>query len=664
MTALYKNSNQKRNGKRPRSIYSASLVKSSVILSCYLTLSVHSTKWPSTTETQPSETNRSKSSRESPSFGTSQDENPQYNHHNVVRRREEHTNSIETQHISNESNLGKLENVDLLESLAPGEELAMVSDVLLMNVSFEIDAFLFGGDIVVSSSDVDQESSSISNTSENFGNTHQQRQHFLNIKRPVHDLFMSWCRDVLGIYAVVQIQFFEYVDFMDIDPSHNLEDDIETAGDDVETDRSVVNVRGLAAASDIEIGDVVIGIPLKALWSVATLIDSDPILGGDVMGPAARQKHGWNIAALDDDETSAQKIDLQFYEMPLLAVALLYHVQLGQTSSFAPYVDILKETQTDSLPFLWSAQRIRSSSIASEGLRTVARGIRREMKEMYQTVVKILIDQHPSIFGKHAAQSGQDWMFSYGKFQWAFAIINSRHWRLPIEDLEIIEKNDRRSTSHQSFVDIVSNTVVDEQIPPADMPTEHWIQGHEDLDEDFLHDRLDPQDPTTFFTAARHSFLAPVADLLNFGPPCTRGRYNKESQTFEIIATCSFRKGQEVTFWYSDECQHVVMGVYGFSHPLIPSCLTSEDLRLQNEVLEEELVSAFSELELIQHKLADAETALRDCECSRYNLETDSVSSLKDSTISGSSERGSSRKSMKHEGKPRIRRTYSRRSEF
>lgn len=652
MSTLPNNSNRKRYGKRPRSVCSVSLMKSSVMLTCYLTQqSVQS----SAADKKSFGTNRSRVFNEIPSSVTIQDENHQNSHHNVVRRREELYDNEESHNKSKESHLGNLEHVDFLNLFSPGEEINLTSNFSQINVSVEIDVSSLGVDGFVSSSDRVQESARISNISNDFSELHHQGQDLRNKEYPLHERFLTWCRDVLGIYAIVEIQLFEYVDFMNVDPFHSLEDDIEPSENYIETNQSIIKVRGLAAASDIEIGDVVIGIPLKALWSVTTLIDSDPILGG-VMGPEARLKHGWNIAALDDQDDSADMMDLQFYEMPLLAVALLYHIQLGPTSLFAPYIDILKDTPTDSLPFLWSAQRIRSSSIASEGLRTVARGIRREMKEMYETVVKVLIDQHPIIFGKHTAErSGQDWMFSYERFQWAFAIINSRHWRLPIDDLEIIEKHESQTVLQK---DVVASTAVGEQLPPADMPTEHWVKEHGDVDEELL------QDPSILFTAARHSFLAPVADLLNFGPPCTRGRYNKDSQTFEIIASCSFRKGQEVTFWYSDECQHVVMGVYGFSHPLIPGCPTSEDLRLQNEVLEEELVGAFSELELVQLKLDDAEVVLRNCECSRYEHGSHDGSSLKDTTIAGSSVRGSSWKSMKREGKPRIRRTYSRRSEF
>ena len=80
--------------------------------------------------------------------------------------------------------------------------------------------------------------------------------------------------------------------------------------------------------------------------------------------------------------------------MPLLAVALLYHVQLGAESPLFPYLQILQHTTgLDRMPFLWNSAKLRKE--ASEGVQRVARGIQQDMKEMYDTVVPVLVQQHP-----------------------------------------------------------------------------------------------------------------------------------------------------------------------------------------------------------------------------------------------------------------------------
>ena len=63
----------------------------------------------------------------------------------------------------------------------------------------------------------------------------------------------------------------------------------------------------------------------------------------------------------------------------------------------------------------------------------------------------------------------------------------------------------------------------------------------------------------TTMSNMKHSFMSPLADMLNFGPACAKGRYNTELKAFEVIATCKFLQGEEVTFWYSDDCENVMI---------------------------------------------------------------------------------------------------------
>jgi hypothetical protein len=272
----------------------------------------------------------------------------------------------------------------------------------------------------------------------------------------------------------------------------------------------------------------------------------------------------------------------------------------------------------------------------------VARGIQQEFREMYDSIVQVLIREHPDLFGRplttgtasatgstlginaNANSNEKKWMFSFESFQWAMAMVNSRHWQLPISDLESPEASVGGGIKEHSKPRVATTT--DEQVPPADMPTDIWTQEHDG--------DVDDQDNVKENTAVKsHSFLAPVADLLNFGPPCTTGRYNTESHTFEIVASCPFTMGQEVTFWYSDECDDIMAGSYGFTHPMVPKCPTREDLRNTSEelkertvVLEEHLREAYEDLNHLYAELEHAQEILNGCDCCRYEKRTGDAS--------------------------------------
>jgi hypothetical protein len=425
-----------------------------------------------------------------------------------------------------------------------------------------------------------------------------------DVQKQYEDEFMLWCEQVLGIYTILEIQTFEYYDYMQALPNDD-DDDFDSDDDDrlpVE-ELPLIPVRGLAASRDIDKGEVVIRIPFQALLTVSTTIDQDPVLSR-VLGPQARQNHGWIADGTDES--------VYLLEMPLLAVALLHHQKLGATSPLSAYIRVLESSDIHAMPFLWPHARLKE---VSPGVRTVARGIQQEIRDMYDSVVQVLIREHPDLFGppvtnsnSHTTNTSEEkkWMFSFEHFQWAFAMVNSRHWQLPISDLERPEVAGSGDFSKES---------VDEQNPPADMPTDIWAQEHGDAIGGKKEKKADNS----------HSFLAPVADLLNFGPPCTTGRYNPESHTFEIVASCSFSKGQEVTFWYSDECDDIIAGSYGFTHPMVPKCPTAEDWRNTSqewkekaELMEEQLSEAYEDLNHLYAELEHAQAILDGCDCCRY----------------------------------------------
>ncbi|GKY99827.1 hypothetical protein MPSEU_000936500 [Mayamaea pseudoterrestris] len=449
-------------------------------------------------------------------------------------------------------------------------------------------------------------------------------------EKRMHRDFMDWCKQVLGIQTILEIQVFEYPDNMKALPTEDWgdadDDNVDIQAPPVES-FPTIPVRGLAATRNIQEGETIIRIPMQALFSVATTIDNDPVLSR-VMGPEARRKHGWDsgAAATANDDDASAATDSFVLEIPLLAIALLHHKKLGFGSPLSPYFRILERTPVDSFPFLWSNAKLRAET--SEGIRAVARGIKRDVRDMYTTVVQVLIDEHPDIFGNRTSivdeaplddagaeelPIADEWMFSLEHFQWAFAIVNSRHWQLPIPDLTaghlLQHPNPRR--------DSVAVEGGDDPLlpPPADMPTDHWVQG-----------AATPNEATN--RTLLHSFMAPVADMLNFGPPCTRGRYDEATHTFEIIASCSFLKGQEVTFWYANECDHVMVGVYGFTHPLVPKCPSAEEYHRMSEEWQRQAKELYDEVDQKNQLVAqlDAEVAfyqdvLERCSCCKYDRE-------------------------------------------
>lgn len=434
--------------------------------------------------------------------------------------------------------------------------------------------------------------------------------------------FLDWVEDTLNINTeLVTIENFEYLDYIQamkdgVDIFYDEEvqyyqsfirgndafdyggdgyyyDDDEDYFDEEEdeededqflsvTDYPTITTRGLAASRDIVVGEVILKVPHDALWTVSNTIDKDPILS-KVMGTDIRRKYGWN-STMD--------------EIPLLAVALLYHYQLNNdhniydleesepldeydddvtllsmlqdTVSYAPYLKLMQDTNlAERIPHLWDSKTLRQA--ATIGVRRVAKGIQKDVKELYERIMLPLIQDNPDVFGnpfykqkppkdlmelsdqqkiQHPSDGAKEleWMFSLEKFRWAFALVNSRHWQLPIPE-EGYGDTDDADAFHAS-----SNMQFDESAsPPASMPTDEWMDLQKELD--FLRDEDKNVGEESIELTMGNSFLAPVADLMNFGPPCTRGLYNTTTHTFDILATCNIAKGQEITFWYGDACQ-------------------------------------------------------------------------------------------------------------
>ena len=555
--------------------------------------------------------------------------------------------------------------------------------------------------------------------------------------------FLDWCIRRLGISTMLEIQTFEYYDYLRA-MAERTDAFCEDCRDDdydydyiygieqqqllkQQSDRFVsvqdyprISVRGLAAKKDIAIGDVVLRIPYSALLTVTNVIDRDPVLS-QVLGKEARKKYGWNAKAVRDMEVNLgngnaknpteESLDAKskndsnnnhdnnddgedenddsvhfYYEMPLLAVALLHHVQLGPLSPLAPYIELLQSTPVQELiPIVWSKEKLRVD--ANDGVRRVVRGIQRDVREMYTAVLEVLIQDHPHLFGdpnliaddddveeeqdekkirgekdeedeEEDHEVEEEWMFSFEKFQWAFALVNSRHFYLPLTTTSSpgaassssSSVSKRGSSSSMPTVTPKEEDVQEEnalpqlssESPPASTPTEDWVAQQQQ------NQRKEKESKDTNTTSSTelnstgngkgsssnpntpydwpmgNSFLAPVADLLNFGPPCTRGYYNEDTQSFEIVAMCSFSKGQEVTFWYSDACDDVIVANYGFTHPMVPKCPTLEDWKRHAEsqrkhadLLYQQLENLYDDLDRMDIELERVHGILNKCDCCR-----------------------------------------------
>lgn len=480
--------------------------------------------------------------------------------------------------------------------------------------------------------------------------------------------FLQWCFDTWGIdTSLVKIDVFLYNDYIlamedrvdifcedcydasgdDGNTNNNDEDGLDFFGhglyyyDDLEEDRLVsvtdypsVPVRGLKAARNLNVGEVVLSIPHQALWTLSNILDKDPVLS-KIMGKEMREQHGW---------------DSPIDEIPLLAIALLYHLTLlrpdsGKRSSLhAPYLQMLFQQDLDDfIPHLWSSHKLRKA--ATPQVRKVAKGIQRDVVEMYETIVLVLVEEHPDVFGEPweenrsvdddvnltndkngenrrlVDETGAEWMYSLQRFHWAFALINSRHWHLPVPEnvSENPPPNERDVDDGESptMTENDDNVSFNDQ-PPASMPTEEWMQHQRE--QQMKEEERDSDSESLLHGTAPvegNSFLAPLADLLNFGPPCTRGMYNHTTDSFEIIATCPFRKGQEITFWYADACEDVFMANYGFTMPfLVPKCPNAKDEAAATiRHLSQDLGFAYQQLDRMDQQIDELLGVLHDCHC-------------------------------------------------
>jgi hypothetical protein len=140
--------------------------------------------------------------------------------------------------------------------------------------------------------------------------------------------------------------------------------------------------------------------------TVHTTIDHDPVLSR-ILGPEARKRLGW----VGDSNSDDQQQDARLYEMPLLIVALLYHVSLGRNSPLWNYIShVLVKAPVDTMPILWDNHKLERDT--TESVRRIARDIKADILGLYR-MVEVLIKEYPDVF---AAPTNDDveWRQVYG----------------------------------------------------------------------------------------------------------------------------------------------------------------------------------------------------------------------------------------------------------
>eukprot|EP00551_Chaetoceros_affinis_P013035 CAMPEP_0203687016 /NCGR_PEP_ID=MMETSP0090-20130426/49362_1 /ASSEMBLY_ACC=CAM_ASM_001088 /TAXON_ID=426623 /ORGANISM="Chaetoceros affinis, Strain CCMP159" /LENGTH=871 /DNA_ID=CAMNT_0050556265 /DNA_START=423 /DNA_END=3038 /DNA_ORIENTATION=+ len=398
--------------------------------------------------------------------------------------------------------------------------------------------------------------------------------------------------------------------------------------------------------------------------------------------------------------------DSSYYEIGLLTVALLYHRSLGELSPIWFQIYTLLDDSVSGveyMPIRWDMYKLQHEfdgvtlGPSGDEVRRLVLSMKHDIKVMYNDIMGVLIRDHGDIFGRPTSASDNstgsaslksgneeeeitigdvdndddiggdtEWMFSYEKFEWAFAIVNSRKWHLPLADLDESvggrriygrnhasnynesnsNSNGNRNTNgknhHNDQIPVAANAM------PAQQPTDEYMTLQDEAirleysEENITprpapspsleHEQIRNKMKDDVIIRTKHSFMAPLADMLNFGPPCAEGRYNTEAKAFEVIATCKFFQGQEVTFWYSDDCDNVMIANYGFTHPMIPQCLSVEDWQYRSDVWKKYALSLEKSLDQIYEELYDTLQELEGCNCNDNNDDTQNEESVQDSS--------------------------------
>lgn len=295
-------------------------------------------------------------------------------------------------------------------------------------------------------------------------------------------------------------------------------------------------VRGAAASKALRKGDVVVSVPLEALVTART-VEKDDVLR-EAIGRKAAREMGWKD------------------EKQIITMYLLYHKGLGESSPIKPFIDYFFAADTSAFPTLWSPEEVAVlyADEHPEFHRLLA-SVLSSIDSRYEAVVPHLAERHPTLFGRDVVGPDGEWPYGFEKWRVAYVLVLSRYWTLELIDAD--------PTAEEA---VESNVCVDgEEDCEFRPPISEDSVFDEDGDDEYMNFERAPQ-------AHEHDFVAPFADLLNFGIPCTLAEYNEADRRFEIYATCPFEKGDEVTFYYTNECRDHFIILYGFTHLLVDPC--------------------------------------------------------------------------------------------
>jgi hypothetical protein len=401
-------------------------------------------------------------------------------------------------------------------------------------------------------------------------------------QKKMHDSFTSWITGTQNIHTILHIDMF---------PS---------------TDEGETNIRGLAASRDINKGEIVVSIPFRAMISLDS-IEKDPVLS-NILSRKNRETYGW------------------YDEMQLLIVFLLYHRSLGPSSPIYPYILILKSAPTDQMPFMWTREHLHKIyPNPSNGVRMATELIYDDVLSMHEEMIPVLARLYPDVFAepvlrqhrtlatsattdldntttKDLSSDSTEWAYSYRSFLWAFAMVNSRHWRVPCDDLDRLAIRNSEEVDTENRLHGQSES----KFPSSEEEASAAIT------QDF--NDKDTNDVKDIGSGRVHTFLLPFADLLNFGEPCTKGEYNSDKGAFEITATCDIEKGREVTLWYTDECSDLVLANFGFNHPILHKCRSIEEWKRHSAQLETQLTETQEYVIYLKRVISDLEAQLKPCQ--------------------------------------------------